>query len=181
MSQKLCKPSSMVKLANVVMMASTIIATGVFTAGFPRVAAAQAGADSTALGALVEAYEKVFNTCDPSALAAFFTDDADMIMGNQPIINGRQAIHDWWKNYFSIREQGLMSSFIIDSVRFITMDVALINVDYTSNGRNAQSQQLPARKARGTWVVVRKGDEWLISALRGMPTEDDRIIRGSSH
>lgn len=178
MSTKLSKPSSTLKLAIVVTMAATIIATSVFTAGFPRVAAAQVGDDSTAIRAQVEAYEKVFNTHDPSALAAFFTDDADMIMGNQPITRGRQAIHDWWQNYFSIREQGLMSSFIINSVRLITTDVALINVDYTSDGRNAQSQEMPTRKARGTWVVVRKGGDWLISALRGMPTEDDSIIRG---
>ena len=37
----------------------------------------------------IEDYQKVWNTHQASAVAAFFTEDADMIIGNGPRIVGR--------------------------------------------------------------------------------------------
>ena len=33
------------------------------------------------------------------------------------------------------------------------------------------------RKARGTWVLHSQKGNWIIVAMRGMPTEEDQIIR----
>jgi len=62
------------------------------------VAAGQAGAQTandpslTEVRAQVQAYERAWNSHDASKVAAFYTDDADMIMGNGPRITGREAI-----------------------------------------------------------------------------------------
>ena len=58
---------------------------------------AQENEDSTAVRALVGAYRTTWNGHDPSELAAFFTEDADMIMGTDPIALGREAIKGWWQ------------------------------------------------------------------------------------
>lgn len=35
---------------------------------------------------------------------------------------------------------------------------------------------LPVRKARATWLLRRHGDQWLIEAVRAMPTDTTRKI-----
>jgi hypothetical protein len=45
---------------------------------------------------LLEVYTSIWNTHDGDALAALFTADADIIMGNLSRIAGREAIGGWW-------------------------------------------------------------------------------------
>lgn len=55
----------------------------------------------------------------------------------------------------------------------LTPDVALANVSTLTAGRDENDEELPARRARGTWVLVAQDGQWLISALRGLPAEGD--------
>jgi uncharacterized protein (TIGR02246 family) len=140
-------------------------------------AAAQSERLTRELGARAAQYIATWNTHDSEALARYFTPDADMIMGNGPILFGRGAIDIWWREYFAVQESDRELTIDILSTRSITEDVALLNVLTTIGGQTAQDQLLPPRKARGTWVLVRQGGEWQISSMRGMPTEQDGIIR----
>jgi len=142
-------------------------------------AIAQDTTDSAAVRKRVDAYQRVWNNHDAPALAGFFTEDADMIMGNRPASHGRQAIQEWWRDYFARQEPERRATFAVTSLRIIAGDACLLNLVSTTGGRDAQGQELLARKARGTWVLVRQNGKWFISALRGMPTEGDRIIRAS--
>lgn len=147
----------------------------------PGVTSAQATAeDSVAVGARIDAYKTAWNTHEPSAVAAFFTDDADFVMGNQPAAVGRQAIQDRWRDYFSNQEPERHLTLDVSSLRFVAADVAVVDVATTTGGRDRQGQDLPARKFRGTWVVHRQSGEWMISAMRGLPTEDDRVVLNAS-
>lgn len=138
--------------------------------------AAQTPAASDALRARVEAYQTEWNTHDAAAVAAFFTDDADMIMGNLPIARGRQAIRDSWAKYFAAIEPERRGTFEVVSLRLITPDVALINITSETGGSDAEGRELPTRLARGTWVLVHGADGWFIAAIRGQPAEGD--VRG---
>jgi uncharacterized protein (TIGR02246 family) len=133
--------------------------------------------DSTAVLKQVEKYQNVWNTHDVTALAVFFTEDADFIMGNMPLINGRDGIKNWWQNYFNRQEPERKLMIDVISLRIIAPNVALINVGTTTRGKDSKGKELLARKARGTWVLLRKDGDWLIIAMRGMPTEEDQIIR----
>lgn len=157
---------------------AAMVTASVLITGFPCAAGAQTSEDSVAVRALVEAYRTTWNEHDPSVLATFFTQDADMIMGSDPVAPGREAIQGWWRNYFARQEPERHVAIDVHALRLITPDVAVFNVVTTTGGRNAQGDGLKSRKARGTWVVVRQNGMWRISAMRGMPTEDDRIIRG---
>lgn len=140
---------------------------------------AQTTADSAAVHERVQAYQSAWNTHDPTTLAVFFTEDADFVMGNLPAAHGRQEIWDSWQAYFARQEPERRLTLDVSPVRFLVADVALINVVTTTGGRTAQGLQLPPRRFRGTWVLVRQDGNWFISAMRGMPTERDRIIRAS--
>jgi len=159
-----------------VTLAAAIIATVTVTA-VPVVAAAQAEIEheGTALRERVEAYRKAWNRHDASAVAAFFTEDADFVMGNQPLKRGRQGIRDWWRDYFARQEPERGLTLVLNAVRFVAADVAVINVATTTGGRDGLGQELPARRFRGTWVLARQGGTWLISAMLGLPAEEDRV------
>jgi uncharacterized protein (TIGR02246 family) len=142
--------------------------------------AGQVTEDSSAVGALIDAYRTTWNGHNASDLAEFFTEDADLIMGTDPIAAGREAVEAWWQGYFARQEPERHVAIEVQAVRLIAPDVAVVNVATTTQGQSAQGEELRSREARGTWVVVRKGASWRISAMRGMPTEQDQIIRASS-
>jgi len=157
-----------------------VVAASATLLGCPGVVTAQTALDSAGVGAFVEAYRTTWNGHDPSDLAAFFTEDADMIMGTDPISVGRRAIQRWWQDYFSRQEPGRHVAIVTHAVRLISPEVAVLNVTTTTEGLDARGEELSSRDARGTWVVVREGGTWRIAAMRGMPTERDQIIRASS-
>lgn len=154
----------------------TIVTLSSLAAAPLSMLAAQTPAASDALRARVETYETRWNTHDAAAVAAFFTDDADMIAGNLPIVQGRQAIQDWWGKYFAAIEPERRGTFEIVSLRLITPEVALINISSETGGSDSAGRELPTRLARGTWVLVHQADGWFIAALRGQPAEGD--VRG---
>ena len=133
-----------------------------------------------AVRAQVEAYERAWNTHDATAVAAFYSQDADMVMGNGPRIIGRAAIQDWWDKYFRAIDDQRTGTFTIESLRVIAEGVALVNVNTRTGGREGEGDELPTRLARGTWIVVQRDGQWLISALRGFPAEGDvRLCPGA--
>jgi steroid delta-isomerase-like uncharacterized protein/uncharacterized protein (TIGR02246 family) len=178
MSTNIMWPSMLKFVSNVTKAVIIIV-----TAGFSSMVAAQTVGDSASVYEFVEAYQRTINTHDPAALAAFFTEDADFVMFNLPAVKGRQAIENWWRDFwqskFNKQEPERRGTFILNSVRLITADVAVANIETVTGGRNTQGQELIVRKARGTWVLIRQNGKWFISAMRGMPTERDRIIRAS--
>lgn len=152
-----------------------ILAMGIFAGATPGVATAQGAADSAALQERVEAYQSAWNTHDPAAVAAFFSEDADMAFGNSPAIRGREAIKASWRTYFEGQEPERGLTLEVNSVRFVTDDVAVINVATTTGGQDSQGQELRARRFRGTCVLRRQSGQWLIAAMRSLPTEEDRV------
>lgn len=156
---------------------ATAIVVVLFLWGAGSSADAQSMAPSQKLQQVVNRYIEAWNTHDPSVLGKFFAADADMIMGNGPILSGRPAVENWWHKYFALQEPERTLTIEVQATRAIAPGVVLLNVRTTTGGRTAAGAELPARKARGTWVLVRRGSKWLISAMRGMPTEQDRIMR----
>ena len=171
---------SMLKFVSNVTKAVIIIVT----AGFSSMAVAQTVADSASVYEFVEAYQHTFNTHDPAALAAFFTEDADFLMFTLPEIHGRQAIENFWRRYwqsdFNKQEPERRGTFILNSFRFLANDVAIANIESITGGKDSLGVELQTRKARGTWVLHRQSGDWLISAIRGMPTEEDSVVLTAS-
>ena len=177
MGHKLCSASAPNVQWRIPIITATAFAISILGCALIRNAGAQSNRLSQELRARVTQYIASWNTHDSSDLASYFTADADMIMGNGPILEGRRAINDWWKDYFAVQEPERKLMIEVLSTKSIKADVALLNIRTTTGGRTAQGFELTPRKARGTWVLVRQDGEWLISVIRGMPTQQDRIIR----
>ena len=124
----------------------------------------------------VEVYASAWNTHDGAALAAMFTADADLIMGNRPRAVGREAIAEWWNTYFSRIAEGRRGEFEVLSEREIAPGVRLVNVGTKTFGEDEHGEELETRLARGTWVMVKREGTWLIAAMRGLPAEGDRRL-----
>jgi uncharacterized protein (TIGR02246 family) len=133
--------------------------------------------DATSDFSFLEVYASAWNKHDGAALAALFTADADIMMGNLPVIVGREAIQDWWQTYFSRIDEGRKGEFELLSDRVIAPGVRLVNIRSKTSGTNESGDPLETRLARGTWVVVKKGGTWLIAALRGLPAEGEQRMR----
>jgi uncharacterized protein (TIGR02246 family) len=159
------------------MVAATITAAGIYGGTTAGLAGDRSAGLLHELSARVNQYIAAWNTHDSEDLAQFFTADADMIMGNGPILGGRTAIQEWWRDYFAVQESERTLTIDVVATRAIGTDVALVNVRTTTGGRTREGLELLPRRARGTWILVRQDGEWLISAMRGMPTEQDRLIR----
>jgi uncharacterized protein (TIGR02246 family) len=123
--------------------------------------------------ARIQAYGSAWNSHDASRVGAFYTHDADMVMGNGPLVSGREAITEWWARYFAAISDRRVGTFEVESLRLLTPDVALANVRTLTAGRAEDDEELPARRARGTWVLTTRDGQWFISALRGLPAEGD--------
>jgi ketosteroid isomerase-like protein len=79
----------------VINLRGTIIALSIVATALPGVVMAQVVADSAALHEYVERYQHAMSTHDPTAVAAFFSEDADRVPGNLPALHGRAAIEAW--------------------------------------------------------------------------------------
>lgn len=172
--------SSMVGLAGVLPLSAATVVVSVFSAWTPMAAAGQAVEDSAAIRGRMEAYLGVWDAHDAAALGAFFAEDADVVMGNQPGARGRQEIQDWWQTYFERQEPERRLELDLGPLRFLAPDVAIITVTTTTGGRDGQGRDLPARRFRGTWLWQRQSDGWLISAMRGLPLQEDRVVLSAS-
>ncbi|MEJ2757762.1 MAG: SgcJ/EcaC family oxidoreductase [Anaerolineales bacterium] len=121
----------------------------------------------------VEAYQQAWNTHQASAVAAFFTPDADMIIGNGPRFVGREAIQNSWEGYFDKIAATRQGTFTVETYKMLTPDVAILNIHSTTFGHDAAGQEMPTRLARGTWVMVWRAGDWWISALRALPEQGE--------
>lgn len=145
---------------------------------------AQTEKDSVAIQDFINMYTHAYNTHDPTAIAKFYTKDADFLMFTLPEINGRTDIESFWRRYwqsrFNSQEPERKGAFILNSFRFLTDSTAIANIESITGGKDSQGIHLQERKARGTWLLQNQNGNWLISALNGMPTEQDSIIPGAS-
>lgn len=164
-------------------VASTFAATVVvsaFAACNPRAAAGQAAEDSASIRARVETYVGAWNAHDASELAALFTEEADLVMGNLPIARRRDEIRDLWQSHFAGQEPERRLALEVSPLRFLAPDVAVMLVTTTTGGRDSQGQDLLARRFRGAWLWQRVNDRWFISAMRGLPLEEDQVVLHAS-
>ena len=117
----------------------------------------------------VAAYSATWNRHDERELAKLFDDGADLLMGGMPRIEGRAKIQQWWRIYFLHLDPDRRGDFEIASVMVLADDVRLVNVLTRTGGKRANGKTLETRRARGTWILVRRNDSWRIQAMRGNP------------
>jgi uncharacterized protein (TIGR02246 family) len=118
--------------------------------------------DEATIRDLVRRYVDARERIDPKAVEALFTGDADQLVssgewrkGRDEVVRGTMA---------SSRNTGGHRSITVESVRFLTKDVALADGRYDLTGMSGDA----TRRMWTTLVVTRSRDGWRIAAIRNM-------------
>lgn len=112
-------------------------------------------ADEAAIRAQIAANEAAYNNRDAAGVAATYAPDGDHIAFSSPRRTGREAIRRlledrWSRSFVEVKVP-------VDTIRFLSPDVAIAEI--TAQFANGSSP-------RGTLVMVRADDTWLIAAGR---------------
>ena len=121
----------------------------------------QANGDA-AVRQVVARYLEVRNHPDAMKLKALFTADADQLVSSGEWRRGRESLVKG--AMASSRKEAGNSSIQLDSVRFVTKDVAMADGDYATHTAGAAA----GRKMRTTFVIKHEPDGWKIAAIRNM-------------
>ena len=129
----------------------------------PTSALAQSrAADEVAIRARVTALEAAINSRDAASYSALFTEDGDaIVLGGAPL-QGRAAIRAAMDMAWAATPTR-RASITPTSIRFVGSDIAIINTlaRFTEGATMTED--------RGTWILVRQGATWLVTALRVLP------------
>jgi uncharacterized protein (TIGR02246 family) len=116
--------------------------------------------EEAALQKNAEAFVEAFNKGDAKALAAFFTEEGDMIDQEGHQIKGRKAIEETYTKFFN-SAKGAKLFITITSVRVARPDLAL--EDGVTEVRFPDG---PPSAARYTVIHVKQEGKWLLESVR---------------
>ena len=126
--------------------------------------AAASDPQEAAITKTAEAFVEAFQKGDANAVAAFWTQDGDYVDLTGRVLNGRPAIENAFKDFFT-ENKGLKLRIEVNSVRFVTPDVAI--EDGTTSV--IPPGGTPPSQARYTNVHVKKDGQWLLQSVREAP------------
>jgi uncharacterized protein (TIGR02246 family) len=118
-------------------------------------------ADEAAINANDEAFVKAFNAGNARALAATFTDDAEVIDEENHATEGREAIRAQFAAYFETNP-GAKLSLHTESLKFLGPETALLR----GRAEVAPSDGSASDSSRYTVVFVKRDGKWLQASVR---------------
>jgi uncharacterized protein (TIGR02246 family) len=118
--------------------------------------------DEAAIREVVKKYVEARELRDPAAIAALFTPDADQLTSSGDWRRGRDALVKG--ALASSQNNAGKRSITLDAIRFPATGVALADGAYTIAGE----QGTAARNMRTSFLLLKSGGEWRISAIRNM-------------
>ncbi len=117
--------------------------------------------------ALIDSIEAAWNAGDAAALAALYTADADISGPDGEMYSGREEIAKRYVILFETIYAGTTISLGTTSMRELDEGVALVNGSFELlGGTGAEGEEMPSQKGLYTNLLVREGDQWLITSLR---------------
>jgi uncharacterized protein (TIGR02246 family) len=120
------------------------------------------GTDESAIREIVSKYVDARERIDPQAIEALFTSDADQLVSSGEWRKGREAVVRGTME--SSRSTGGKRTITVESVRFVTPDVAIADGRYELTGLAGGATRLMWT----TLVLKRTASGWRISAIRNM-------------
>ena len=115
------------------------------------------------LDAFVRKFDEAFNSNDPAALAALFTEDAVEVTDTGPIY-GREAIEKYYADVF---KQVHFSNHIATADQYSPHIIVTAGNEAWTSGEwttTLKGQNFGPVDAKGNWVEIyhREGDDWKI-------------------
>lgn len=107
---------------------------------------------------------RAWSNNDAAAYAAEFASDSDYVAFDGSLLRGREANRELHAHLFAGVLHGTRMEGEIESVRFLTDDVAVVHM--TGSVVFAWQTRVPKnRLSRNTWVLARGGDGWQVAAF----------------
>jgi uncharacterized protein (TIGR02246 family) len=124
-----------------------------------------AAADEVAIRALYQQMMDAWNKGSDEAYAAPFAEDGDLIGFDGTHFKGRQEIAPFHQRLFETHLKGTRLVGQVTSVRFLSLDVALMHAvgGTVMRGKSGPS---PERDSIQTLVATKRGGEWLLAAFQ---------------
>jgi uncharacterized protein (TIGR02246 family) len=118
-------------------------------------------ADEAAIRKILDARNAAYNNHDAKALAATYAPDADLVTGTGRVISGKAAIEKNYRDAFAGVDKTASVTIDSSTVRFLTADTAILDMDGVTTGRTDG-----AIRTHATWVYVKRNGEWMVVAIR---------------
>ena len=118
--------------------------------------------EEAAIKDVVARYVDARDRKDAKATEALFTADADQLVSSGEWRKGRDAVVKG--TMASSEASGGKRTITVETVRFLTPDVALADGRYEIAGTNGAA----ARRMWSTFLMTRTAEGWKISAIRNM-------------
>jgi uncharacterized protein (TIGR02246 family) len=115
---------------------------------------------------LVSQFEDAWNQHDAHAFAAVFTEDADFTNVIGMSAHGRKAIEDFHAPRFSTSFKNSHLSTKDVTIRFITRQVASVDVRWEMTGAlDSSGAPVPLRQGLLNFIVTDRDDRWSIAVM----------------
>ena len=122
--------------------------------------------EESAVKQTVTSFFDAFNRHDARAVSMNFTEDADFINVLGVTTHTRKGVEDHYSSLFSDRFKNAHRTFSLESVRFITSDVAAVTMTYELSGtKRADGSEAPPAKGLYDWTLTKQNGRWLIATL----------------
>jgi uncharacterized protein (TIGR02246 family) len=110
-----------------------------------------------------------WNAHDANKMASFWSLDGDTVEPDGMAAKGNGEVEKHFAEEQATAMKDSTLKLTIDSVWFVTADVALVDGSYVVlNAHDPNGQQLPPRKGLVTSVVIREDGTWHVAASRSM-------------
>ncbi len=123
---------------------------------------AQKPADEAAVRDVVKRYVDARDRRDPKAVESLFTSDSDQLVSSGQWRKGREEVVKG--TLASSEATGGKRTIAVETVRFLSPDVAIADGRYEITGTNAGD----TRRMWTSIICARKPDGWKIAAIRNM-------------
>jgi uncharacterized protein (TIGR02246 family) len=172
---------------NIVVVAVLIVAAFVFATGRaeqkpepksvpvgaaaePKAPATDPSPDEKAIRQTREASVKAYNAGDAEALAALYTQDAEIVDEDGTATRGRAAIQKVFTEFFK-ENAGAKMEITEPSVHLVSPNVAI--EDGASTVCDASGE--PTEHCRSLVIYIKDGDRWLMGSARDLPGEPPAV------
>jgi uncharacterized protein (TIGR02246 family) len=128
------------------------------------------GADSDAakaeqeIRARAQEFMAAWQKHDAALIAAFYTEDGDIVTGNGRVFSGREGIEQTLRDAFDDSLKDSTFSSTVEKVKLVKPDVAIVDYDAQLKGGNADEP----RKFHMVSVLVKQGNKWLTQTSRSI-------------
>ena len=133
-------------------------------------------ADRAAIGQTMAAFMNAWNVHDARAFALTFTPDADFTNVFGAHAQGRAGVESFHAAVFATIFRNSNLSGAIRSIRFLTAQLAAVDVDWQMTGAESPGgNPIALRRGLLAWIVQRQSDgAWLIEVMHNtdLPSEN---------